>query len=130
MGAGRFAWSRGRCLARAMADPDVRTDVDLRDNAAARQYEAWSDGVLAGRAEYRLSDGVITFIHTVVNEQFRGRGIASALIEYALDDVRARGERSVVARCVMVRGWIERHEDYQDLLRTSRSRTGQGSADG
>ncbi|MFL6097876.1 MAG: N-acetyltransferase [Blastococcus sp.] len=33
----------------------------------------------------------------------------------ALDDVRAHGG-SVVARCSFVRGWIERHADYADLV--------------
>jgi predicted GNAT family acetyltransferase len=36
-------------------------------------------------------------------------------VQGALDDVRARGG-SVVARCTFVRGWIDRHPEYADLV--------------
>jgi predicted GNAT family acetyltransferase len=95
---------------------DASTDLDLRLNAAQRQYEAWSGDDLAGRVEFRLADGVIVFTHTLVGERYQGRGIATRLIAYALDDVRSRGDRSVVPRCPMVKAWIDRHDDYRDLV--------------
>jgi predicted GNAT family acetyltransferase len=39
-------------------------------------------------------------------------------VQAALDDVRARGG-SVVASCPFVRGWIERHQQYADLVARS-----------
>jgi predicted GNAT family acetyltransferase len=36
----------------------------------------------------------------------------------ALDDVRAKGG-SVVPKCSFVRGWIEKHPDYADLVTSS-----------
>ncbi len=94
-------------------------DVDVRVNPDERRYEVWSDGELAGIAEFRLAPGRIIFFHTEVEPQFRGKGLAQVLIRYALDDVRADGTRAVVPRCVMVRGWIDRHPDYQDLVATA-----------
>ena len=42
-------------------------------------------------------------------------GLGSTLVRGALDDVRSRGG-SVVPRCSFVRGWIDRHPDYADLV--------------
>ncbi len=45
-----------------------------------------------------------------------GQGIGSKLVKGALDQVRADGLK-VVAQCPFVRGWIEKHPDYADLLK-------------
>ncbi|MFI2706492.1 GNAT family N-acetyltransferase [Nocardioides sp. CER28] len=95
------------------------SDVEVRDNPAAERYEAWLDGELAGIAVYEQRDGAIVFVHTEVDGKYGGRGIGSALARGALDDVRAKGDRDVVAKCPFIKGWIEKHPDYQDLLRRS-----------
>ena len=52
---------------------------------------------------------------TVVAPDRSGTGIGSAIVRFALDDIRGQG---LVARptCWFVRGWIERHPEYADLL--------------
>ena len=91
-------------------------EVKVTDNAAEKRYEAWVDGELAGAAYYDTADDLIVFTHTEVEEDFEGAGVGSALARGALDDVRADGRRQVILRCPFIRGWIERHPDYQDLL--------------
>ena len=56
------------------------------------------------------------FTHTEVFDAFEGKGVGSALARGALDAVRADGTRQVLPRCPFIRGWIERHPDYQDLV--------------
>ncbi|QIG43403.1 N-acetyltransferase [Nocardioides anomalus] len=92
------------------------SDVEVTNNQAEQRYEARIDGELAGAAYYDAADDLIVFTHTEVDEAFEGHGVGSALARGALDDVRADGRRRVVARCPFIKGWIERHEDYQDLL--------------
>jgi len=84
-------------------------------NAAASQYEAWKDGELAGEAHYTLNGDEATFDHTLVPHKFEGRGVASDLARYALDDIRAKGEWHVRATCWYVDGWLRRHPEYADL---------------
>ena len=74
------------------------------------------DGHLAA-TYYKVADGVITFIHTEVPPELGGRGVASALIRGALEQVRADGLK-VIAQCPFVKAFIEKHADYQDLLKT------------
>jgi predicted GNAT family acetyltransferase len=91
------------------------SDVATSNNADASRYEARLDGQLAGYVEYQARDGAVIFTHTVVDDAFEGRGVGSALVRGALDDVRSAG-RSVVPQCPFVRSWIEKHPDYEDLL--------------
>lgn len=79
-------------------------------------FEAWVDGELAGEAFYHLDNGVADFDHTVVPERFGGRGIASALVRAAMDEVRAEGTWKVRATCSYVAAWFTKHPEYAPLL--------------
>ncbi len=86
----------------------------VRNNPAQSRFELIADGATAS-AYYDLSPGVITFIHTEVPPELSGRGIGSKLARGALEAVRAQGLK-VVAECPFIRGYIERHPEFQSLL--------------
>lgn len=91
--------------------------LEVTHNPALARYEAHLDGVLAGFAEYSLGTDLIVFPHTEVKPAFEGHGVGSAIIGFALDDVRAnQPEREVLPLCPFVQGWIQRHPDYADLV--------------
>lgn len=90
------------------------TPVQVTHNPAAHRYEAVVDGHLS-ICEYEQADGRMVFTHTVVPGELRGRGIAEKLVRAALADARAGG-RKVVPACSYVAKFIERHQEYQDLL--------------
>jgi predicted GNAT family acetyltransferase len=89
--------------------------VVVADNPMENRYEARVDGAFAGISEYELTDDTIVFLHTVVAEEYEGQGVASAIARYALDDSRARG-LGVRPLCPYIRGWIDRHPEYMDLV--------------
>ena len=88
--------------------------TEVVNNKAHHRYELGVDGHHAA-TYYKMSDGVITFVHTEVPPELGGKGIGSRLIKGALDQVRADGLR-VIAQCPFVKAYIEKHPDYQDLL--------------
>lgn len=88
---------------------------EVRDNPEKRQFEMSVEG-FTPLAAYRLSPGVITFTHTEVPKELGGRGIGSQLAKGALDLVRARGLK-VVPLCPFIKAYIEKHAEYQDLLK-------------
>jgi predicted GNAT family acetyltransferase len=91
-------------------------DTTVTRNDDSRRFEVrTADGSLAGYAEYAPGDGVREFTHTVVGDEFEGQGIGSQLARAALDQTRAEG-LGVVPTCAFIRGWIEKHPDYQDLV--------------
>jgi predicted GNAT family acetyltransferase len=91
------------------------TDAAIRDNTAFHRFEMNTE---AGPAfvTYRHGNGVVTLIHTEVPKALAGRGVGSALAAGVLDLIRSRGEK-VVPRCEFMRGYIERHPDYAELVK-------------
>jgi predicted GNAT family acetyltransferase len=86
----------------------------VRDNTALSRFELEADGVTAV-ANYTLDGRVITFTHTEVPPQARHGGIASHLIEGALEQVRARGLK-IVPRCSFVHAYLDKHPEFRDLV--------------
>lgn len=92
------------------------TDITVRDNQDERRYEVFVDGEFAGVAEYRLTDDQIIIPLVEVDPGFRGKGVAAALVRYALDAVRDEGTRQVVPVCPYVQTFIRRYPEYRDLV--------------
>lgn len=83
---------------------------------AQLRYEARDGETLAGLAAYLLTDNnLIVFTHTEVEAGYEGKGVGSQLARTALDDARTRG-LGVVPLCPFIKGWIDRHPDYADLV--------------
>lgn len=88
--------------------------MDVTDNEAAGRFEVTVEGSTAVAA-YEVDRDTITMTHTIVPPEIEGRGVASALIAFALDDARAKG-RYVVPQCRFVAAYIARHPAYADLV--------------
>ncbi|WP_433262244.1 GNAT family N-acetyltransferase [Actinosynnema sp. CS-041913] len=82
--------------------------MSVSDNADESRFEVFLDGELGGVAEYVLEPGRITFTHTEVSVE--GKGLGSALVRQALEDVRERG-LEVVPECPFVRSYLEKHPE-------------------
>ncbi len=79
------------------------------------RYEIRDDDVLVGFAEYRLPDDVhVDFVHTEVDDEYGGRGLAGGVVRFALEDVRGQGKR-VIPHCPYVGKWISRHPEFEDI---------------
>jgi hypothetical protein len=86
----------------------------VRDNGDKHRFELDAEGHVAF-SEYRLSGGVYTITHTEVPKELGGKGIGSRLVSGLLDLIRAKGAK-VKPLCPFVRGYIEKHAEYRDLL--------------
>ena len=89
--------------------------ADVVNNEAHQRFELTIEGHLAA-TYYKLSDGVITFVHTDVPPELGGKGVGSALVKGALDQVRAGGLK-VIAQCPFVKAYVDKHTEYADLLK-------------
>ena len=89
--------------------------IAISNNVAESRYEIRVGDVVAGFAAYHLRPGRITFTHTEIADEFEGQGIGSGIARGALDQTRADGLR-VIATCPFIKGWIEKHPEYADLL--------------
>ncbi|SER77559.1 hypothetical protein SAMN05443377_11019 [Propionibacterium cyclohexanicum] len=91
------------------------SEPDVTKNEQESRYEARIDGQLAGFLQYRSAGDAIELPHTEVDPQFGGQGVGSALVRYGLDEIRAQGEHKIIPTCPFVKGWLDKHPDYQDL---------------
>jgi uncharacterized protein len=78
------------------------------------RFELERDGRVA-YLEYNLTGKVLQLIHTEVPEALRGRGMASALAESALQWAREH-EVKVDVICPSVAAYLKKHPEYSDLV--------------
>lgn len=91
----------------------------VTNNPALSRYEARIDGELAGIAEYEARERSVAFVHTETSPEFEGRGVGGALARFGLDDALASG-KTIVALCPFIKGYIEKHPEYQRHLAGAR----------
>jgi len=89
--------------------------IEVADSPEESRYEIRVDGELAGFSQYRRRPAALAFIHTEVDDRFEGQGLGGRLVSFALDDVRSRG-LAALPFCPFVKGYIERHPEYLDLV--------------
>ena len=90
--------------------------TEVTDDRARARYEITEDGDLVGVLTYRTAPGVIDLVHSEVDPDHGGRGLAGILVRFALDDARARG-LAVLPHCSYVAKFIGGHADeYLDLV--------------
>ncbi|HEY4206595.1 MAG TPA: GNAT family N-acetyltransferase [Puia sp.] len=88
--------------------------LNIINNVDRQQFQVIVDGELA-YLEYRLHNGDIALMHTEVPEKLGGRGIASALAQYALTFAREH-KIPVMVYCPFVASWLKKHPEYRDVL--------------
>lgn len=90
--------------------------IEIVDAPEQSRHEARIDGELAGILEYVEKRGRIALVHTEVLPEFEGRGIASKLAKFGLDEARRR-ELGVIVICPFVKAYVERHPEERDIIR-------------
>lgn len=90
-------------------------DIKLSRNDDAERYEIRLGGHRVGLADFYRRGDVVVIPHTETSPEFGGRGLASQLVRYCLDDIRAQGLR-VEPACPFVAAYIRKNPEYADLL--------------
>jgi len=90
-------------------------DVTIAKDSAGGRYEIFLDGRRVGLADFYQHGDVVVIPHTETLPAYGGRGLASRLVRYCLDDIRAQGLR-VAPACPFVAAYIGKHPEYADLV--------------
>lgn len=101
---------------------DEESSVVVRDNEKEHRYEISVAGRTAGHMGYRAIGDRRVLMHTVIYDEFRGRGLSSVLIKSILDFLCARGG-TVSNYCPVVDRFIRRNPEYISLIDTKHSGT-------
>jgi predicted GNAT family acetyltransferase len=89
-------------------------EVIVINNEAAQRFEIQIEKFLAV-AQYERDGTKIIFTHTIVPRALEGHGIASKLIQTALQTAREQ-HLSVVPLCPFVVAYLQRHQEYLDIV--------------
>lgn len=77
------------------------------------RFELERDGNVA-YLEYALVGPVLELIHTEIPKSMGGKGVASTLVQSALDWAREHKVKIDVV-CPFVAGYLKKHPEYSDL---------------
>jgi predicted GNAT family acetyltransferase len=86
----------------------------VRDNKALSRFELDAEGGVAF-ANYRRTPSAVIITHTETPRSLRGHGIASELVEGALQLIRADGLK-VIAGCGFVVDYLQKHPEFDDMV--------------
>jgi len=104
-----------------MSDPGDRRAKEVpkhrgvRKNAALNCFELEVDGYTA-TAAFRIEGGVMNFTSTHCPPSLRNKGIATRLIQGALEIAREE-KYKVIATCSFAANFLSRRPEFSDLTR-------------
>ena len=99
-----------------MADATISvTHLAERERYRADLADDELGSVEVGYIDYTTDGDNLALTHTVVFDQWGGRGFAAELVKQVLDDIRANG-RHVVPVCSYVASYLDKHPEYADLV--------------
>ncbi|HKI70164.1 MAG TPA: GNAT family N-acetyltransferase [Verrucomicrobiae bacterium] len=88
--------------------------IHIQHNSKRQRFETHLDGRLA-YLSYTFRGNLVLFDHAYVPEEFRGKGVAAALVREGRAEAR-RQRWKVVPDCSYVEASIERHPEFADLM--------------
>ena len=73
------------------------------------------EGKPVGFTEFADRDGQRVFIHTEVDDEYAGRGLATILVGEALKETKDAGMR-IVPVCELVADYVDKHDKFADAV--------------
>lgn len=88
--------------------------IKTTKNGDLNRYEIFLEDKLGGFVDYLIQNNEVVITHTEISTSLRSKGLASKLVKFALEDIRAE-EKKVIPQCWYVELFLKRHLEYQDL---------------
>ena len=90
-------------------------EFNVIHNTEQKRFEVQLDEQIA-ELTYHLNGNIIIFTHTGVPSAWEGRGIGSLLAKTGLEYAK-KNDLKVQTLCWFVDGYIQRHTEYQNLMK-------------
>ncbi|WP_022900086.1 GNAT family N-acetyltransferase [Humibacter albus] len=89
---------------------------ELAHEPDAHRYVLRIDDRIASVVDYTVLGDALSMTRTFTNPTLRGRGLASKVVEFAVDDVEQNTKYQVVPMCWYVAQWFDEHPERANLL--------------
>ncbi|SUD92268.1 GNAT family N-acetyltransferase [Psychrobacter phenylpyruvicus] len=93
----------------------MKQTINITQNTDKNCFETTINGY-TGFISYQDQGDSIVYDHTIVPAELGGQGVGTALVKHALDYAR-RENKKVVPQCSFVASYIDKHVEYQDLVK-------------
>jgi hypothetical protein len=94
--------------------------ISIFKNDELKRFEIYSDAELAGFADFKIENQMISYTHTEIDPRFVGQGLGSQLIKEALDEALEQN-LEVAPYCSFVSAYIKKNsEQYLNLVPESK----------
>lgn len=90
---------------------EIIINFSLRESRSA----ALNDGNIIGYCQYKEEDNIWSITHTVVKQEFGGRGIAKRLVLAVIDAAR-KNNKKINPICSYAKKMMEASDEYKDVL--------------
>ena len=94
---------------------NAETPVEVLHQSDEHRYVICMDGKIAGKAEYVPVDDARVFVHTEVDPEYAGQGLAVKLVTKALNSTQNAGLR-IVPVCPFVAAFLKRNHDFDGAV--------------
>jgi len=92
------------------------SDLTFTDEKDASRYTLHRDGDLVSVLDYRDDGRTVALTRAYTIPTFRGHGYAAAIVERAVADIEALGDRAISPVCWYVADWFEAHPERAGIL--------------
>jgi predicted GNAT family acetyltransferase len=89
--------------------------ITIRNSAGSGSYNAVLGDEVVGTIVYELAGNRMVILHTLVDPEFRGQGVATALARTALDDLVTSG-MTLTNYCGFITDFIDRNPGYARVV--------------
>ncbi|MFB3056602.1 MAG: GNAT family N-acetyltransferase [Ignavibacteriaceae bacterium] len=89
-------------------------DIEVKHDKENNRFVADVEGHKA-YLSYNIINDKIDFSSTYTPPEYRGKGIAKIVVEYAFNYAK-ENKFKVIPTCSYVRAFVEREDNYKDLL--------------
>ena len=87
----------------------------LMNNEAGSRFELLIDGRVAAYIDYVDHGYALELTHTITEPEFRGRGLAGELVDFALTRIEAE-EKRVIPTCSFVAERVTKKPEFTHLV--------------
>jgi len=91
-----------------------KTGADTTISAEDGKYTIAVEGKTVGLADFADRGDQRVFYHTEIDPAYGGRGLATILVEEALNSARDEGKR-IVPVCSMIATVLKKHPEFDDI---------------
>ena len=93
----------------------TQEEIIINFNQRESRSIALNEGNIIGYCQYKEENDVWSITHTVVKQEFGGRGIAKRLVLAVIDEARKQNKK-INPICSYAKKMMESNDEYRDVI--------------